>query len=75
MIKNENYLRRLAKKQGLTLKKSRAQTFSNDNEGGYMIIDSSTNSIVYGDRWQLSLDDVEKYLSEYEEDDNDMEGE
>jgi hypothetical protein len=63
----ENKLRRKAKRLGLFLKKSRAKYTSVDNWGGYMILDLYHNTIDYGERFDLSLDDVEKYLSEDEE--------
>ena len=56
----ENKLRRLAEKCGLRLVKSR-KSFPND---GYMIVDSYSNRIEYGEALNLSLHDVEAYLTQ-----------
>jgi len=53
----ENRLRRMAKRQGLRLRKSR--------DDGYMIVDPSINAVVCGGSpipFCLSLDDVEEWL-------------
>ena len=62
-MKTEAQLRREAAKQGYALKKSRGG-YSIDNQGGYMILDSATNYIVAGANFNLSLENVEKFLSE-----------
>ena len=54
----ENKFRRLAKKSGLRLVKSR----KNYPYDGYMIIEAYSNCIEHGGAFQLSLDDVEEYL-------------
>jgi hypothetical protein len=54
----ESRLRRLAKKSGLRLVKSR-KDYPYD---GYMIVDVYFNRIDYGETSQLSLEDVEEYL-------------
>jgi hypothetical protein len=58
----ENYCRRVAKQQGLYLKKSRAKTWTINNRQGYMILGISTNIIQAGQYFDLSLDDVATYL-------------
>ncbi|MGI6225746.1 MAG: hypothetical protein ACOYJ1_05760 [Peptococcales bacterium] len=63
----ENYLRRQADRLGWALRKSRAKKWSIDNQGGYMIIDPFTNSVVFGEKYDLDLKDVEKILNEQEE--------
>jgi len=63
----ENYYRRMAKRQNLWLKKSRAKRWSVDNQLGYMIMDPYVNTIVYGVRFNLSLDEVAKFLEDYEQ--------
>ena len=62
----ENYLRRQAKRLGLCLRKSRARKWSLDNQGGYMITDIYTNFVIWGERYNLSIADVEELLSDYE---------
>jgi hypothetical protein len=59
----ENRLRRLAKKQYYEIKKSRAN-YSGDNLGGYQIINGFSNAIEAGEKFDLSLDDIEKFLNE-----------
>lgn len=63
----ENYLRRQAKRLGLALAKSRAKKWSIDNQCGYMIIDLVRNFVIFGEKWNLTLDDVAALLNEYEE--------
>jgi hypothetical protein len=63
----ENLLRRQAKRLGLDIKKSRAKKWSIDNQGGYMITDPAMNAVIWGDRFQLDIEDVEKLLNDYEE--------
>jgi hypothetical protein len=59
-ISLENKLRQKAKRQGLTLKKSRTAQ-SLDNHGGFMIVDSN-NNIVSGDKFDMAIEDIQKYL-------------
>ena len=59
----ESTIRRALKKAGYDLHKSRAG-FSVDNLCGYMIVDSSTHIIEAGGRFDLSLEDVERFLKE-----------
>lgn len=57
----EDKARRQLAKQGYTLKKSRAQTYTADNQGGYMIIQDGV--IQAGERFDMSLEDVEKFIA------------
>jgi len=59
----ENRIRRALAKRGYLLKKSRAAE-SIDNLGGYMIVDANQNAVVAGERFNLSLDDVEQFSRE-----------
>ena len=61
----ENYLRRQAQRLGLTLTKSRAKKWSIDNHGGYMLI-TFDNSIFAGEKFDLSLGQVEVLLKKRE---------
>lgn len=54
--------RRQLAKQGYTLKKSRAQTYTADNQGGYMIVQDGI--IQAGERFDLTLEGVEKFIAE-----------
>lgn len=59
--------RRMAKRQGLELKKSRRRDPKAVDFGGYMLIDQRTGEPVLGKDhypFQASLEDVEKYLTE-----------
>ncbi len=59
----ERRLRKIAQKQGLLLRKSRAP-LSRDNRGGYMIVDRERNVVVAGVKFDLDLDAVEAWLAE-----------
>ncbi|HEV2542934.1 MAG TPA: hypothetical protein VGU70_09285 [Methylobacterium sp.] len=63
----ENRLRRVAERRGLRLEKSRRRDPRAMDFGGYMLIDGYRNTVVSGANpyaYSLSLDDVEKDLSE-----------
>jgi hypothetical protein len=62
----ENRLRRMAKRQGLAVVKSRRRDPRALGYGGYMIVDARTNSAVVGahpHEFSLDLDEVEAYLT------------
>ena len=62
----ENRLRRVADRQGLRLEKSRRRDPRAIDYGMYMLVDPSTNTVVYGaegtGRPNLSIDAVEAWL-------------
>lgn len=61
----ENRLRRLTKRHGLWLVKSRCRTPSDLSYGGFMLIEPNRNFIVAGGdpfAFSLSLADVEAWL-------------
>jgi len=60
----EQRLRRLASRRDLILRKDRARSWNPDHQGGWMICDPYTNTIVAGSRFELSLDDVEAWFEE-----------
>lgn len=62
----ENYYRRMAARQGLFLAKSKAKKWSIDDYQGYRIVDLQTNAVVTGEKFDLSLDDVARFLEESE---------
>ena len=64
--KREDKARRLLQKMGLALRKSRAGSWSYDDQQGYMIADISTNAVVQGGRFELSLEDVEEFINQAE---------
>jgi hypothetical protein len=59
--RREARLRRLARRWGYSLHKSRAG-FSADNLGDFMIVDDNLNGAVAGLSFDMSLDDVEEWL-------------
>lgn len=63
----ENRLRRQAKRLGLAIVKSRGKKWSINNQLGYMIIDPSVNGVVAGANYDLSFEDVEEWLNDYED--------
>jgi len=64
----ENRLRRWAARLGLSLRKSRARNWNIDNYQRFMIVDPSINTILAGQKYDMDLDAVEKYLKEEEAD-------
>jgi hypothetical protein len=65
-MKSEKQLREQLRKAGYTLKKSRVKHTNVNNLGGYMIINTWNNTIEAGSNYELSLEDVEKFLNEDE---------
>jgi hypothetical protein len=62
----ENRLRRMAKRQGLTVLKSRRRDPRAIDYGGYMLVDARTNLVVAGGSphpYSLDLDEVEAHLT------------
>lgn len=62
----QNRLRRMAERQGLSLTKSRRRDPNALDFGGYMLVDSATNTVVAGSvpvPFSLSLDEVEAWLT------------
>jgi hypothetical protein len=60
---SESTLRAWAWRQGYRIKKARGRE-SADNLGGYQIVEATTNGIVDGARFDLTLQDVAAFLSE-----------
>jgi hypothetical protein len=60
-LSEESRVRRLAAKHGYCVKKSHIRTTPNlDNFGGYRVTDADTNCVVWGTRFELTLEDVAK---------------
>jgi hypothetical protein len=62
--KREQKIRRKLATQGLRLKKSRTKNHTADDYGGYQIIEIYSNRIEAGEKFDLSLEDVEDYANE-----------
>ena len=60
----EARVRRRAQKEGLLLRKSRARTAHLDDHGEYRLVDANLNAIVAGEKFDMTLDDVENWLGE-----------
>ena len=58
----ETRLRRMAKRQGLELMKSRTRDPRALDYGRWYVHDPLTNSIVAGDPGYMDIDDIERYL-------------
>lgn len=59
---NEVQVRRRLKILGYRLVKSRVKNININNHGGYMIIDNSSNAIISGSKYDLTLENVERFL-------------
>jgi len=57
-------LRRMARRHGYTVRKSRWRLDSPDNFGGYMIVDPASNLVAAGGRFDLTGSDVAAWLSD-----------
>lgn len=59
----EARVRRAAQKDGQAIQKDRARTYSHDHQGGYMLVDPYNNTITAGQRYDLTLEDLEAVFS------------
>lgn len=59
--RREDRVRRRLAKQGLALRKSRVSTPLVNDQGGYMIVDTQFNRIEAGERFDMSLEEVEAF--------------
>lgn len=59
----ERRLRRALHKSGYKLHKSRKRNCDEDNQGGYMIYDTCLDAVIYGSRYDLTLDDVADWVA------------
>ena len=58
-------VREVLRKQGYALRKSRLRRReSSEDYGGYMIVDATRNTIEAGEKFDLSLDEVERWVRE-----------
>ncbi len=62
MKTRESRARRLAERQDLRLVKSRTRSTRAADFGAYWLVDPDRNTIVVGDQFGLSLDEVEHAL-------------
>jgi hypothetical protein len=66
MKAKEILLKCKAKQLGLNLKKSRGLFYSRNNKLGYMITNPKSNTIVWGNQYDIYIKDVEILLELYE---------
>ena len=59
----EKKLSRKLQKMGYALRKSRVKKTNIYDYGGYMIVDPWFNTIVCGERFEMSLDDVKNFIT------------
>jgi hypothetical protein len=60
----ENRARRLARRYGYVLRKSRARKhWTVDNQGRFVVVHANRNLVVLGERFDASLDDIELFFS------------
>lgn len=57
----EDRARRRLRAQGLTVRKDRVRTWNCDHYGGYMVINAYTNYVEGGQRFDLTLEDLEQW--------------
>ena len=57
-------LRRMARRHGYAVRKSRWRLDSIDNLGGYMVVNPAANLVVAGGRFELTAADVAAWLTE-----------
>ena len=59
---NADQVRRRLKILGYRLVKSRVKKININNHGGYMIIEISSNTVISGSKYELTLEDVMRFL-------------
>jgi hypothetical protein len=61
---HENYYRRQAKRVNLLLEKSRTRLWSIDNRLGWRIFDPKNNTIIAGQKWDLTIEEAAELLDD-----------
>lgn len=61
-VQNEVSLRRLAKRKGYALRKSRTCAIHANDLGDYMLVNLEYNVVALGGNFEASLDDVAEFL-------------
>ena len=57
----ESRVRQQLQRYGYELRKSRGP-ISPDNLGGYMVIKTDSNSVILGNRYDASLEDIKEWM-------------
>jgi hypothetical protein len=61
--KKERALRARARKLGYAIHKSRSRSIHEDNLGKYALVKEDSNSVLLGERFDSSLEEIAEYLS------------
>ena len=61
--KEESALRARARKLGYSIDKSRLRSINEDNLSKYPLVKEDNNSVVLGERFDASLEEIAEYLS------------
>ena len=59
---NADQVRRRLKILGYRLVKSRVKKININNHGDYMIIEISSNTVISGSKYELTLEDLKRFL-------------
>ena len=62
-LTNESALRARARKLGYSVHKSRLRSINEDNLSKYPLVKEDNNSVVLGERFDASLEEIAEYLS------------
>ena len=62
-LTNESVLRARARKLGYSIHKSRLRSINEDNLGKYALVKHDNKSVVLGERFDASLEEIAEYLS------------
>jgi hypothetical protein len=62
-LTNESALRARARKLGYSVHKSRLRSINEDNLGKYALVKEDNNSVVLGERFDASIEEIAEYLS------------
>jgi hypothetical protein len=62
-LTNESVLRARARKLGYSIHKSRLRSINEDNLGKYALVKDDNKSVVLGERFDASLEEIAEYLS------------
>jgi hypothetical protein len=62
-LTSEGTLRARARKLGYSIHKSRSRSINEDNLGKYALVKEDSKSVVLGERFDASLEEIAEYLS------------
>jgi hypothetical protein len=62
-LTNESTLRARARKLGYSIHKSRSRSINEDNLGKYALVKDDNKSVVLGERFDASLEEIAEYLT------------